>query len=97
MADGLRAEAAAARGLASLYDYNMSSSARARVRARVRNKEKDALECNAVWNRAQRDDSPGAVSTLVLIFMQYKIQNYTSSTWNSLIQVLAYNICNYMA
>lgn len=58
MADGLRAEAAAARGLASLYDYNMSSSARARVRARVRNKEKDALECNAVWNRAQRDDSP---------------------------------------
>jgi len=55
MADGLRAEAAAARGLSRLYDYSMSSSARARVRARVRNKEKDALECNAVWNRAQRD------------------------------------------
>jgi hypothetical protein len=60
MADGLRAEAAAARGVSRLYDYSMSSSARARVRARVRNKEKDALECNAVWNRAQRDDSPGA-------------------------------------
>lgn len=76
----------------------MSSSARARVRARVRNKEKDALECNAVWNRAQRDDSPGArVATLVLI--QYKIQNYTTRIiyMESLIQVLAYNICNYMA
>jgi hypothetical protein len=63
----------------------MSSSARARVRARVRNKEKDALECNAVWNRAQRDATHQVQCvqhTLVLI--QYKIQNYTSSTWKAL-------------